>query len=1158
MSFIMRNKPSIDNLDIYDMYNNLKVCKADIKSSSRSSSNSHNVAFVSAESTISTNEFNVAYSVSTAIGHSSQAQEQIDQDDLEEMDLKWQVAMLSMRVKFARNSGNRSRDTRNAGYIGRDNDKRPAKEEDEKGLLDEALREKEDLKAKVKKFETSSKNLTKLLDSQISAKVKTGLGYDSQFNEKEVLDIKEEEVTKSMFDNRSSDEEHSLANDRFKKGEGYHVVPPHLTGNYMPPKPDLSFAGLDDFLYKFKIRETVTSLAKDKKDAPETSTVCVENPKEDRSHLVKDCTFHKDRMAKKSVLPNNRGKGTGHRDIFTRSGRIPVSVAKLKVPASTSASKPINTAGPKQSGHPHQALKNKGIVDSGCSRHMTGNKAYLLDYQEINDGDFVAFGSSKDNTLVDERLQLPPKQTPPELIRINALVFLWTSFLVKDILLERMISSTSSHLESILVPKYTLYLFFEVLGKTWALVIKTHNKTPYELLNGRSPRLDFMRPFGCPVTILNTLDPLGKFTGKADEGLLVGYFVTSKAFRSSDDKVADDKPKDDTGSKTIQNPVNKEDQAYRVKLNRLMSQEKEASDAVDSLRKEFEQGCMDQRGATKAGNTNSFNTVSNPVNAASTSGTFSAGGPSSPHLDAFIPANAQLHVDQDDSQIPYLEDTADLRSTDIFNNAYDDDLDIFNSLVQSVGAETDFNNIESSTVVNTISTHRVHIDHPKDQILGDPKSAVQTRGMVKKNSGANAFVSYIHKQRRTNHKDYENYLFACFLSQMEPKKVYMNKKDKRGIVVRNKARLVAQGHRQEEGINYDEVFAPVAKIEAIGIFLSFASYMGFIVYQMDVKSSFLYGTIEKEVYVSQPPSFIDLKFPNKVYKVYKNKKDERGIVVRNKARLVAQGHRQEEGIDYDEVFANEVYVCQPPRFIDPRFSNKVYKVEKARYGLHQAPRAWYETLSTFLLQNEYRRGTIDKTLFIKKDKDDIMLVQVYVDDIIFGSTKKSFCDEFEALMHKRFQMSFMGELTFFLGLQVKQSEKGIFISQDKYVAEILKQFDFSFVKTASTSIETQKPLVKDEEATYVDVYLYRSMIGSLMYLTASRPDIMFAVCACSGFQVTPNLSHLHAVKRIFRKSTIGGCQFLGRRLISWQCKKQTIVATSTTEAEYVAAANYCG
>ncbi|GJW92886.1 putative ribonuclease H-like domain-containing protein [Tanacetum coccineum] len=348
--------------------------------------------------------------------------------------------------------------------------------------------------------------------------------------------------------------------------------------------------------------------------------------------------------------------------------------------------------------------------------------------------------------------------------------------------------------------------------------------------------------------------------------------------------------------------------------------------------------------------------------------------------------------------------------------------------------------------------NRTNTDTGTDRVHKSRKflaKVVQTRSKVNKSSGAHAFVSYIQKQRRNNHKDFQNYLFAVFSfflklnQEVSPQALedeswvdamqeeLLNKKDERGVVVRNKAR---------------------------GSSLAFASYMGFIVYQMDVKSAFLYGTIDEEVYVSQPPGFVDPKFPK-----------------------------------------------------------KVYKVVKALYGLHQAPRAWYATLSTFLLKSGYRRGTIDKTLFIKKDKNDIMLVQVYVDDIIFGSTKKSWCDEFEALMKSRFQMSSMGELTFFLGLQVKQKEDGIFISQDKYVAEILKKFDFASVKTASTPIETQKPLIKDEEAADVDVHLYRSMIGSLMYLTASRPDIMFAVCACSRFQVTLKTSHLHAMKRIFRQ-----------------------------------------
>nr|GEW72422.1 retrovirus-related Pol polyprotein from transposon TNT 1-94 [Tanacetum cinerariifolium] len=190
--------------------------------------------------------------------------------------------------------------------------------------------------------------------------------------------------------------------------------------------------------------------------------------------------------------------------------------------------------------------------------------------------------------------------------------------------------------------------------------------------------------------------------------------------------------------------------------------------------------------------------------------------------------------------------------------------------------------------------------------------------------------------------------------------VFKNKRDKRGIMIRNKARLVAQGHSQEEGIDYNEVFALVARIEAIRLFLAYASFKDFMVYQMDVKSAFLYGKIEEEVYVYQPIGFED-----------------------------------------------------------PDSPDKVYKVEKALYGLHQAPRACYETLSTYLSNNEYHRGKIDKTLFIKRQKDDILLVQVYVDDIIFSSTKKELCNAFEKMMHEKFQMSSIGELTFFLGLQVK-------------------------------------------------------------------------------------------------------------------------------------------
>nr|GEW72452.1 hypothetical protein [Tanacetum cinerariifolium] len=377
---------------------------------------------------------------------------------------------------------------------------------------------------------------------------------------------------------------------------------------------------------------------------------------------------------------------------------------------------------------------------------------------------------------------------------------------------------------------------------------------------------------------------------------------------------------------------------------------------------------------------------------------------------------------------------------------------------KDVGAEADFSNLETNIHVSPIPTTRVYKDHPVTQIIGDLSLAPQTRSMarmVKEQGGLT----------QINDEDFHTCMFACFFSQEEPKRVHQdlkdtswieamhedllqfkmekvwvlvdlpkgkraigskcvfrNKKDERGIVIRNKARLVAQGHTQEEGIDYEEVFAPVARIEAIRLFLSHASFMGFMVYQMDVKSGFLYGTIKEKVYVSQPP-----------------------------------------------------------RFEDPDYPDKVYKVVKALYGLHQASRAWFETLANYLLEKGFQKGKIDHTLFIKKKKGDILLVQVYVDDIIFGSTNKDLCKAFEKLMKDKFQMSSMRELTFFLGLQ---------------------------------------PLLKDPDGEDVDVHIYRSMIGSLMYLTSSRPDIMFTVCTCACFQVTQKASHLHAVKRIFSNEAL--------------------------------------
>ncbi|GKC20153.1 putative ribonuclease H-like domain-containing protein [Tanacetum coccineum] len=314
--------------------------------------------------------------------------------------------------------------------------------------------------------------------------------------------------------------------------------------------------------------------------------------------------------------------------------------------------------------------------------------------------------------------------------------------------------------------------------------------------------------------------PLGKFDGKAKEGFLVSY-------KSSDDKAKDDIVDDDACKKTEK--------------------------------------------ITRASSTNSFNTISTPVNTASTSRTFSPIGLSSG--PSFIPFGGIVSIDvanlPHDPLMPELEDIAKIQSTGILGNAYDDhDLEIINTPYanQSMGAEADFNNMEPSTVVSPIPTTRVHSTHPKSQIIGDPKSAVQTRGMIKKTSGEHAMISYIQNWVEAMqeellqfkiHKVWTLVDLPSSKKDIDTKWVYRNKKDERGIVVRNKVRLVAQGYKKEEGIDYDEVFAPVARVEAIRLFLAFASFMNFPVYQIDVKSAFLYGIIEEEVYVCQPPGFVD-------------------------------------------------------------------------------------------------------------------------------------------------------------------------------------------------------------------------------------------------------------------------------------------------------------
>nr|GFA89669.1 retrovirus-related Pol polyprotein from transposon TNT 1-94 [Tanacetum cinerariifolium] len=444
-------------------------------------------------------------------------------------------------------------------------------------------------------------------------------------------------------------------------------------------------------------------------------------------------------------------------------------------------------------------------------------------------------------------------------------------------------------------------------------------------------------------------------------------------------------------------------------------------------------------------------------------------------------------------------------------------------------------------------------DHPLHKIIGDSKSSVYTMGQLANSCLFSCLLSSIEPANVAEALRDADWVSAMQeeLDQFERLKVwrlvprpkgksviktkwiFKNKKVESSLVIRNKARLVAVSYSQQEGIDYDDKFAPVARIKAIRLFLAYVAHKDFTVFQMEVKTSFLNGILKEEVYVGQPSGFVSKHCPD-----------------------------------------------------------HVYALDKALYGLKQAPRAWYDVLSQFLIDSGFQKGSIDTTLFIKKKGKNIMLIQIYVDDVIFGSTNPKYCTKFSDLMVKRFEMSMMGEMKFFLGLQVNQFSNGIFINQSKYILDILKRFEMKNYDIVLTPMVEQAKLKLDLVGKPVNHTDYRSMIGSLMYVTSSRPDIMFATCMCARYQANPNEHHVSAVKRIFRylkgtinlslwylkdsgfdltayldadhagchldrKSTSGSVQFLGDKLVCWSSKKHNCVSISTAESEYVAVSSCC-
>ncbi|GKC80538.1 retrovirus-related pol polyprotein from transposon TNT 1-94 [Tanacetum coccineum] len=436
------------------------------------------------------------------------------------------------------------------------------------------------------------------------------------------------------------------------------------------------------------------------------------------------------------------------------------------------------------------------------------------------------------------------------------------------------------------------------------------------------------------------------------------------------------------------------------------------------------------------------------------------------------------------------------------------------------------NNKEDESIeVDEIVNIKESKNHPLDQVIGNLNQRT-LRSQAQNHSNFFCFISTIEPKNVNEALKDESWVVAMqeelnqFVandvwelvplpisqSVIGTKWVFRNKLDENGIVSRNKARLVAQGYNQQEGIDYDETYAPVARLESIRILLAIACANDFKLYQMDVKIDFLNDFINEEVYVTQLLGFIDFQK-----------------------------------------------------------SNYVYKLKKALYGLKQAPKAWYDRLNAFLKKHEYSIGMVDNTLFTKKSKSHLIIVQIYVDDIIFGSTSQNLCDDFAKIMHDEFEMSMMGELNFFLGLQIKQMEDRIFFNQSKYIKEMLKKFGLEDSKPTKTPMLTEIKLIKDDEADSIDrskcrenpktthleaiKRIFRYIRGTshlgLWYPIGTRIEtIVYADSDHAGYYVD-------------RKSTSVVCTFMGCCLTSWFAKKQMALTISTIEAEYAFAKKAC-
>ncbi|GJX61531.1 retrovirus-related pol polyprotein from transposon TNT 1-94 [Tanacetum coccineum] len=945
-TIVWRNKPNIDTLSLDDLYNNLKIYEPEVKRTSRSSTNTQNVGFVSSNSTNNTNgAVNTAHSATTAstqvtivnsttIDNLSDAVicaffvsqpnspqldnedlKQIHPDDLEEMDLRWQMDMLTMRARrFLKNTGRKFFMNGNE-IIGFDKSKvecynchkRGHFSRECKAPRNQENRNTENTK-RVMPVETTTSNALISCDGlggyDWSDQVEEGptnfalMAYSSTNSNSEV----------STDSNCSSS---CLENVKILKEQNEQLL------------KDLRTSKINAITYKIGLESVEARLLVYKKN---------ESVYEEDIKLLK-------------------------RKIYLKEVAITELRRKLEL-----------------------AQKQKDKIQLTVEKLENSSKSLskLIDCQ-IVDKCKIGLGYNVVPPPYTRNF-MPPK---PDL-SFSGLEEFMNEPIVSESVVKKPVVETSEAKASVEKPK-------AVKKNNGALIIEdwVSDSEEKDVPQAKDEK-KIGKPSFAKIKFVNSNEQV-KYPRKTTvkQGNM-SYFSE----RESEELMEYMFP-------------------FVIKPQRKGKSQQKSQKTSDDAR-------TNNINTTSDGNsTNNVNTVSSTVN---TTGI---------EVNA-VGTNASIEL-PNDLNMPELEDI-------MYSGNYED-----------VDVEADMNNLNTFMSVSLILTTRIHKDHPVEQIIGDLNLAPQTR-RITKNLEFKEPKKVIHALKDPSWIESMQDELLQFKLQRVYKKtrgfsqiskrpigtkwVYRNKKDERDIVIKNKARLVAQGYTQKEGINYDEVFAHVAKIEAIRLFLANALFKDFVVYHMDVKSAFLYGKIKEEV-----------------------------------------------------------YVCQPSRFEDPDFTDRVYKVEKALCGLHQALRAWYETLLAYLLDNGFILCLLEGT----------------------------------KMMHKKFQMSSMGELTFYL-------------------------------RTVESKAERRMGFIINGEE--VDVHLYRSMIGSLMYLTSSRPDIMFAVCLWylkdSPFDLVAYTNSDYAGASLDRKSTTGGCQFLGCRLISWQCKKHIVVANSTIKAEFATASSCYG